>query len=754
MSELEVQAAPPPYFPGFQMYDSPPAGQSVEDFQKDICKKSLLYAIHRYSSMRNYQLTKINQLYNSFNGLINETQYMYINQTYGKDNLVRYKDYRLGRAKMELLTGEWLTRERFNRVTSINPDAQSQLYDNLAFQIGLKNAAPEIDKLRKNDVDVLPGMQPLNMDDEEIFELLSSKRKSTVIMQHLLDKGVEVEMLWTKLANTFTDTVIAAEAFAKVEIDAAGYSRVREIDPREALFEESDRDPFLQRTPYLGERRMQFIHDIIATRGLTKDEYKRLNSEMEIARAQTLSTGTQMRRNGFQYLNKQLAVETWNLEWMAVKPLFIVEKPDKIGGTHKKMLSDEYYKENRGQIEKDVKKGKYKIRSYPFAYVWEASLIGRDIFKDMREKPNQIRDTSNPFLCEYSYQALLFRTHDGVRISIFNTLDHISELYNITMLHIRRELNKAKGKGIAYDRAFLPEGKKIEDVISRMINDGVIDIDSSTDKAQFAGGAVLANMLKEFDLGLSNNFQQLIMLKQELERTTDTLTGISNSRQGQTPASMTATNAVNQISVSRTSTEYLFHMHHEFCKKVVKKFLKCQQISYGYFHQDEARTLLGDKAAMHFDKIKDIPLDEFDVQITDGRRENEIRQMMQQWFPQAINSGEMRVVDAMEASLAETIDEAVGIARRGWDLIKKNEAEQQQAANDSKGQQMQQVQQMQKQNLDEERKFKAFMMMLDHLLESGRITQEAMNEYSMMAQQFIGGAQPMAQAQPQTEMIQ
>ncbi|MBP8113794.1 MAG: hypothetical protein KAY50_00485 [Chitinophagaceae bacterium] len=751
MSDIEVQASPPPYFPGFKMYDEPPVGFTKESYQNHLCRSAIMYAIHRYNNLRNYQLSKINQLYNSFNGLINETQYMYINQTYGKDNLVRYKDYRLGRMKMELLTGEWLTRERFNKISSINPDAETSLYNDFSFQVGLKHAAPELNKLRQNGVNVLPGMEPMQMDDEDIFDLLSSKRKSTVVMQYLLDKGISTEMLWTKLANTFTDQAIASEAFFKTEIDSAGYARAREIDPREALFEESDRDPFLQRTPYIGERRLQFVHDIIAQVGLTQEEYKRLNSEMETARSQTLATGTQMRRNGFQYLNKQLAIETWSIEWMAVKPLFIIEKPDKIGGSHKKQLSDKYYNENRSQIEKDVKKGKYKIHSYPFAYVWEASLYGRDIFKGMREKPNQIRDNSNPFLCEYSYSGLLFRTHDGVRISIFNTLDHVSELYNITMLHIRRELNKAKGKGIAYDRAFLPEGKQIEDVISRMINDGVIDIDSSTDKAQFAGGAVLANMLKEFDLGLSNNFQQLVALKQELERTTDVLTGISNSRQGNTPASMTATNAVNQIQVSRTSTEYLFHMHHEFCKKVVKKFMKCLQLSYGYYHQDEAKTLLGDKAAMFLDQIKSLPLEMFDLEITDGRKETEIRQMMQQWFPQAINSGEMRVVDAMEASLAGTIDEAVGIAKRGWELIKKNEAENAQANNQAKSEQMMQVQAMQKENLDEERKFKAFMEMLKYLLESGKITQQAMNEYTIMAEQLMGAGQP---AQAQTAQIQ
>ena len=101
--------------------------------------------------------------------------------------------------------------------------------------------------------------------------------------------------------------------------------------------------------------------------------------------------------------------------------------------------------------------------------------------------------------------------------------------------------------------------------------------------------------------------------------------------------------------------------------------------------------------------------------------------------------------------LAGTIDEAVGIAKRGWDLIKKNEAENDQANNQAKSEQMMQVQAMQKENLDEERKFKAFMEMLKYLLESGKITQQAMTEYTIMAEQLMGAGQP---AQAQTAQIQ
>lgn len=747
--------SPPSYFPGFRMYDDPPKGMTVKQWQYKVGQQCLLYAIHRFNNLRNYQLNKMNQLYNSFNGLINEQQFQYLNQTYGKDNLVRYKDYRLGRAKMELLIGEWLGRERMNKVSSINPEAKSQLFEDYAFQLGLKHNADNLKKLRQNDVPVLRGIEPLDIDDDKIFELLSSKRKSTLVMQILLDKGIEVEDIWTKLASTFHDTCITSECFAKVEIDKAGYSRMREIDPREALYEESDRDPFLLRSPYVGEHRVQFIHDALSKWQFSETEFRSLKEGLQEARTQTATTGNQMRRNGFQYLSKQLGIETWSMEWMSVKTLFVKETPSKIfGKPYREMLDYEYYQANRSNIEKKVKRGDFKIEANPMCVVWEANRIGNSVYKDVREKPNQLRSIKNPFLAEYSYSGMIFRNHDGVRISIFNTLDHISELYNIVMLQIRRELNKLKGKILSYDIALLPGKYKgsIDGVVVKMINDGILEIDSSNDKVQFAGGAsALAGMLKEFDLGLSANFPQLISLKQELERTTEVLTGISNSRSGNTPASMTATNAVNQINVSRSATEFLFHMHHTFCKNVVRKFLQSQQISYGYHHPEEAQRLLGDKGAMYLDVIKKLPLEYFDAMITDGKRESELREMMKEWFPQALNAHELRTVDAMEASMAESIDMAIGIVKNGWVVVQKQQADAAAAQNQAKNQMMQSQMGMKNQALADERKFKIFQEIVKGLLDAGAITQQAMNEYTLMAQQFLSQGQPAA---GQTEQIE
>ena len=752
MSDFPTSTAAPSYFPGHKMYDMPPDKMTREQYQRMIGEQCLEYAIHRFSQFRARQIQKMNSLYNRYNGVINEVEFNHINKTYNSDNLVRYKDYRLAKNKIDLLVGEFLLRERMFKVFSMNPDARSELIDNFHFQIGLKNVSSEIGKLRKNGVPILDGMEPLQMDDDAIFDMLSSKRKNNVIMQLLLEKGMEQEDIFVKLASNLKDIAISSECYGKVYIDAAGYTRYREIDPRDRLAEETDRDPFLLRSPYLGERRLMFPHDIYANWEFTPEEKRKLEEDIANFRGSSSNgTATISRYNGFQWVANQLQVETYTIEWLAVEPVIIKETPRKLGGVLKSEMSFDYYQRKGKQIRNEVKNGKYKIRVYPLAYLWEASRIGRSITKNVRVVPDQSRDNSNPFLANYSYKSLVFGTHDGVRISVLNALDHLSELYNLTWLSIRRELNKAKGKLLAYNRAMLPAGKQIEQVIGRMVNDSIIDLDTSTDQAQFSGGAQsLANFLKEFDLGLSQNFPQMLELKREIERTSEVLIGVGGPREGRTPASMTATNAVNQIQISRTSTEYLFTMHHQFCKKVIKDMLQKLKITYGQHHPEEARRLLGDKMAMYLQNTKELFLDDWDAYITDGRKEMEIRDMMREWFPQAVNAGELRVEDAMEAAMKESIDMAIGVLRKGRQLMEQQRQQEAQMASQEK----QNITQAQlgaaAEQADQERKFKVFMEMLKALLEQGKITQQAMNDYTVMAQEMIG-TQP--EASNQMEMI-
>ncbi|MFZ7153827.1 MAG: hypothetical protein ACO1HP_08620, partial [Bacteroidota bacterium] len=170
-------------------------------------------------------------------------------------------------------------------------------------------------------------------------------------------------------------------------------------------------------------------------------------------------------------------------------------------------------------------------------------------------------------------------------------------------------------------------------------------------------------------------------------------------------------------------------------------FLQKIKISYGHHHPEEARRLLGDKMAMFLENTKDLFLDDWDMYITDGRKEMEIRDMMREWFPQAVNAGELRVEDAMEAAMKESIDMAIGVLRKGREVMERQRQQEAEMASQEKQNITNAQLTAAAEEADKERKFKAFMEMLKTLLEQGKITQQAMNDYTVMAQEMMS-AQP------------
>lgn len=100
--------------------------------------------------------------------------------------------------------------------------------------------------------------------------------------------------------------------------------------------------------------------------------------------------------------------------------------------------------------------------------------------------------------------------------------------------------------------------------------------------------------------------------------------------------------------------------------------------------------------------------------------------------------------------MKESIDMAIGVLRKGRQLMEQQRQQEAQMASQEK----QNITQAQlgaaAEQADKERKFKVFMEMLKALLEQGKITQQAMNDYTVMAQEMIG-TQP--EASNQMEMI-
>lgn len=719
------------YFPGFDMYEPRDKSMTIEQWQKMTAKQSVDYSIFRFNSRRQKQILKINRLMDSYNGIVDENSMKWLNTTYGQKNLSRYVDYRLARTKVDLIRGEWLKRPLNATVYTINKEAQSEKLKNFEFLTGANAVRPQLDKLAQVGYDVLDGMQVPQPDPTGKFNDLDIKTKNEVTMQYLLNSQIQKLDIKTKLSENYLDCLIAAECYSKTYIDDNGYLKFRDIDIRDALYEEIERDPFLLQSPYLGERRVMFIPDILTE--FTQLEKHEIDNLYQLQSNPTsVVSQSDGKRNNFHLIGNNLAADVYTIEWYAIKPFYTKVSPDKNGGNpfRKELDTNEYLSDAfQKRMKTDVKAGRYTIETRYKKVLWEATRIGQNIYTNCREKTNIIANIDNPFETTSSYTGCLVNSKDGTRISLQESIDNIARTLNVTMFQINRELSKAKGKIVAYDRAYLPKGKTMVDVLHRMTNDGIYDYNSAED-GNISGAKIEINgAIKEIDLGVSATMQILLTLKVQLESMADRLSGVNEQREGNIASSATVGNTQSALESSRTITEPMNYIFDRYTEMVLMKVAELTKIVWTVLHPEEGENIVGTDGIKFLRVSKDLLFDAFGTYLGDSRKEHDIRQLVRNYIPMAINAGELAVHTAIEFELQETLGEAIAVVKKGWEQIQQIKSQEQE--NNLKAQAEQQDKNIEQmiQNREDIQQQEKDMLILEYKLKGINMSQQEKNSY-------------------------
>ena len=226
-------------------------------------QEALDWAVMQYHSRKDRH-ERIEKLYNAHNGVIDQSEINSIIKFTGKQSKTKYVKYRLGRSKLKLVHGEFLEISLDPMVTSVNRAARNERMQKYKRMLGLSLAKPYIQKSQENGYDVYNGINIPDREDENFWHVNNFKLSNEIAMQHIIDDKMKNLKLKSKFYPNFIDLTIAAEMFGKIERDANGIDTYRAIQPKYALFEESVNDPLLERTPYKGEIRYIYYHELLS----------------------------------------------------------------------------------------------------------------------------------------------------------------------------------------------------------------------------------------------------------------------------------------------------------------------------------------------------------------------------------------------------------------------------------------------------------------------------------------------------------
>jgi hypothetical protein len=85
--------------------------------------------------------------------------------------------------------------------------------------------------------------------------------------------------------------------------------------------------------------------------------------------------------------------------------------------------------------------------------------------------------------------------------------------------------------------------------------------------------------------------------------------------------------------------------------------------------ESEGLTVLGSDAVQFIKATSEIANDEYIVELSDGRKENEIRERLRQFFPVEINASQLRAKDVARFELEENITEAIAVLDKAYSEI-------------------------------------------------------------------------------------
>ena len=129
-------------------------------------------------------------------------------------------------------------------------------------QLGLALSKAYIEKARAMGYDVFSGMKIPDLKDKQKWSVNNFKLENEIAMQTIIDDKLVNEKLKMQFYSNFVDMTIAAEIYGKVERNINGIDTDRAISPKFAMYEENVSDLFLTRSPYLGEVRYMYPHEI------------------------------------------------------------------------------------------------------------------------------------------------------------------------------------------------------------------------------------------------------------------------------------------------------------------------------------------------------------------------------------------------------------------------------------------------------------------------------------------------------------
>lgn len=215
---------------------------------------------------------------------------------------------------------------------------------------------------------------------------------------------------------------------------------------------------------------------------------------------------------------------------------------------------------------------------------WEGTMIGNEIFVNMRPRLVQYNRLSNPSRCHFGIIGSIYNLNQGRPFSLVDMMKPYNYLYDTIHDRLNKAIANNWGALVRMDLAKVPKGWEVDKWMYYAKVNHVLVEDSFKEGNYGAASGKLAGALNNastggINLDQGNYIQQLVNLLEFIKMEMAEVAGITKQREGQISNRETVGGIERATLQSSHITEWLFIQHDDVKKRVLECLLETAKIA-------------------------------------------------------------------------------------------------------------------------------------------------------------------------------
>lgn len=517
----------------------------------------------------------------------------------------RIQHYPIMNSKLNVLRGEEAKRVFDYRVIVTNPNAISEIEDNKKNEL-LQRLQEAISDTNLSEDEFNLKMEELN--DYYTYEWQDiGEVRANELLNHYV-KEYDIPLLFN---NGFMDALAVGEEMYQVDI-VGGEPVIDRLNPLKVRIFKSgysnkveDADMIILEDYWSPGRVIDTFYDVLSPKDIKyietvpdyigqgavdgmnniDERYGFVNANM-IGDEITISNGTyffdpaNLFTEGIanSLLPYDLAgnLRVLRLYWKSKKKILKVKSYDPETGEEVYNFYPETYVVDKYNGE--------EAQSFWVNEAWEGTMIGNEIFVNMRPRLVQYNRLNNPSRCHFGIIGSIYNLNDSRPFSLVDMMKPYNYMYDAIHDRLNKALASNWGSILEMDLSKIPAGWDVDKWMYYAKVNHIAVIDSFREGTIGASTGKLAGGLNNAGKGMietniGNYIQQQVNYLEFIKMEMAEVAGISKQREGQVSSRETVGGVERATLQSSHITEWLFTIHDDVKKRVLEAFLETAKIA-------------------------------------------------------------------------------------------------------------------------------------------------------------------------------